>query len=358
MIDLHIHLGKGYPIRIGPWRDWDLRSMLRDWPAAPWAMVVDREAWRFWADDVLSAFGSARIEPRVLELPGGEQTKTHSALMRIYNHLQAAEVGREGTLAVFGGGVLGDLAGFAAATWMCGIRLVQIPTTLHSQVDSSIGGMTGLNYGEQRNLIGGIHQPSAVLISPEWLNSQDPRQLTAGLAEVVKSGVIGDLQLLDILEKESPGTLSRSPALEEILARALSVKARMVEEEAAAHPDHSLLDFGHTVGHAIEAATGFSRFLHGEAVALGMTADLRISHTVSGLSEAEASRAESLLDRFGLPVRTNGIEPEAVLSRLDPYARAAAGKAGWVLTERLGSALIVPGVPAESVREGVHRVLS
>jgi len=353
VIDLHIALGRGYPIRVGPWRDWDLRTLLRDWPSVPWAMIVDREAWRFWADDVLSALGSVRIEPAVLELPGGERTKTHATLMRIYDHLQAAGVGRDGTLAVFGGGVLGDLAGFAAATWMHGIRLVQIPTTLHSQVDSSVGGMTGLNFGDQRNLIGGIHQPSAVLISPEWLNSQDPRQLTAGLAEVVKSGVIGDLQLLDILEKEPPATLSRSPALEEILARSLSVKARMVEGEPAANPDRSLLDFGHTVGHAIEAATGFSRFLHGEAVALGMTADLRISQAVSGLSEAEASRVESLLERFGLPVRTNGVEPDAVLSRLDP-----AGESEWVLTGKLGSALIVPEVPAESVRRAVGRILA
>ncbi len=357
MIDLHIHLGNGYPIRIGPWRDWDLRELLRGWPGAPWAMVVDRDAWRFWADDVLSAFGAARIEPRILELPGGELTKTHAALMEIYGHLQGLNVGRDGTLAVFGGGVLGDLAGFAAATWMHGIRFVHLPTTLHSQVDSSIGGTPSLNYGEQRNLIGGTHQPSAVLISPEWLNSQDPRELRAGLAEVVKSGVIGDSRLLTILEGEHPATISRSSVLEEIIARALRVKAAVLEGESDVPGSRGLLEFGHKVGHAVETATGFTRFLHGEAVALGMVAELCMSRSASELSEAEALRVEELLERLGLPIRTNGVEPDTVLSLLNPDLWNRAAGNGWVLTGRLGSAVVVPDVPVDSVREGVNRIL-
>lgn len=358
MIDLQVHLGRGYPIRIGPWRDWDLRSLFRDWPAVPWVMVADREAWRYWADDMLSALGSAGIEPSVLELPGGGDARTHAALMRIHNHLKAAGVGSDGTLAVFGGGALGDLAGFAAATWMSGIRFVQIPTTLLSQVDSSIGETIGLNFGDQENLIRGMRQPSAVLISPEWLNSQDPRQLRAGFAEVVKTAVIGDSPLLSMLEKESPGTLSRSHALEEILARALAVKAKMLEGESETPGGRSLLDFGHKVGRAIEETTGFARFLHGEAVALGMVADLQISRSVSGLSRAEALRVEGLLDHLGLPVRTNGIEPHELLTRLGAEGYAGSVNHGWVLTERLGTARVVPDVPADSLKEGVGRILA
>lgn len=358
MIELVVKLGdRSYPVRIGPWRDWDLRSLVPGWTGSPWALVVDRQAWSVWSRDLHACLGSAGVEVRVLELEAGEPAKRHETLFRIYDHLSEHRVRRDGTLAVFGGGVVGDLAGFAAATWQRGIRFVQMPTTLLAQVDSSIGGKTGLNYGEQKNLIGAFHQPSAVLISPEWLHSLPPREFRAGLAEVIKCGIIRDSELLRILEEEPAGRLGHSPRLEEVLARALAVKAHIVEEDERDLGARHLLNFGHTVGHALESVTEFRRFLHGEAVSLGMVAALKLSSEVAGLDPGEAMRVERLLDRLGLPVRTNGVPEDEVMARLGLDKKARAGGVAWVLTGRLGTASVSQQVPDGPIRTAVSYVL-
>jgi len=358
LIEITVHLGqRSYPVRIGPWRDWDLRNLAREWPQTPWTLVCDRRVWDVWSKDLLACLGSAQVDLNLLELEGGEPAKAHGNLFRIYDHLLAHKVRRDGTLAVFGGGVLGDLAGFAAATWQRGIRFVQIPTTLLAQVDSSVGGKTGMNYGEHKNLIGTFHQPSAVLISPEWLNSLPPREFRAGLAEVIKCGVIRDPELLRILEEEDPANLGRSSRLEEVLARALVVKARIVEEDERESGLRHVLNFGHTIGHALESATSFSRFLHGEAVALGMVAALRLSRDCADLRPADFDRVEALLVRHGLPVRTDGIDPELVLRFLDLDKKATSRGPVWVLTPGLGRASVFGQVPDSLVFEAVTHIL-
>jgi len=363
LIELEVRLGeRSYPIRIGPWRDWDLRSLTRGWARAPWALVVDRRAWDVWSRDILSCLGASEIDVRVLEIEGGEGAKGHQAVFRIYDHLMASGIRRDGTLAAFGGGVVGDIAGFAAATWMRGIRFVQIPTTLLAQVDASVGGKTGLNYGQGRalsgkNLIGAFHQPGAVLISPEWLTSLGTREFSAGLAEVVKCGIIRDLELLELLEAESPSRLPTSPALEQILARALVVKARIVEQDEHDHDLRHLLNFGHTVGHALEAATGFSRLLHGEAVALGMLAALRLSCAVAGLGEENLERIQRLLARYELPTRLNSVAVDAVLDHLGLDKKARSDSLVWVLTDRLGAASVFSGIAEPDIRQAVAYVV-
>jgi 3-dehydroquinate synthase len=358
LIEIEVRLGeRSYPVRIGPWRDWDLRSMTREWPRSPWALVCDRQVWDVWSRDLLACLGTAQIDVHVLELEGGERAKTHASLFRIYDHLLARKVHRDGTLAVFGGGVLGDLAGFAAATWQRGIRLVQIPTTLLAQVDSSVGGKTGLNYGEHKNMIGTFHQPGAVLISPEWLSSLTPREFTAGLAEVIKCGVVRDPGLLQILEAEDPHRLGRSARLDEVVARALVVKARIVEEDERDFGLRHLLNFGHTIGHALESAAGFGTLLHGEAVSLGMVAALHLSHAVAGLPAEEVDRVEALLARHGLPLSTGGVLLQDVVESLDLDKKAQTSGSVWVLTPRLGTASVFTQVPISHVREAVSRVI-
>jgi 3-dehydroquinate synthase len=358
MIELQVRLGeRSYPVRIGPWRDWGLRSLVKGWPAQSWGLVADRKVWEVWSKDLLSCLDAAHIEVRVLELDGGETAKDLTTLRRIYDHLLSQKIRRDGTLAVFGGGVLGDLAGFAAATWLRGIRLVQIPTTLMSQVDSSVGGKNGLNFGQYKNLIGSYHQPDAVLISPEWLNSLPPRDFASGLAEVMKCGIIRDPELLRLLEEEDPVRLSRSAGLEEVVARALVVKARIVEQDERELGLRRLLNFGHTVGHALESATGFERLLHGEAVALGLIAGLHLSVAVCGLDPQELERMEELLRRYGLPVRIGSLDPEAILSRLDMDKKTRSGQQVWVLTERLGTATVASQVSYEKVRNAVEYIL-
>jgi 3-dehydroquinate synthase len=358
VIDITVRLGdRSYPVRIGPWRDWDLRTVVRNWPTSPWALVADRRAWETWSGDLLACLGAAGVDVHVLELEGGEAAKSHETLLRIYDHLLAKRVRRDGTLAAFGGGVLGDVAGFAAATWQRGIRFVQIPSTLLAQVDSSVGGKTGLNFREHKNLVGAFHQPAAVLISPEWLNSLPLREFQAGLAEVIKCGVIRDAGLLDILEEENPVRLGRSPRLEEVVARALAVKARIVEEDERDRGVRRLLNFGHTVGHAIESASGFRRYLHGEAVAIGMVAATRLSVLAAGLPEPEAQRVESLLVRHGLPVRTPAASLEAILGFLAMDKKVEAGGPVWVLTPGLGTATVAGQVPQGAVRDAVSYIM-
>jgi len=359
MIELSVRLGeRSYPVRIGPWRDWDLRSLIRAWPESPWALVTDRRVWGTWSKDLAACLGSAKIDFHVLELAGGEESKDHASLQRIYDHLLAHKIRRDGTLAVFGGGVLGDLAGFAAATWQRGIRLVQFPTTLLAQVDSSVGGKNGVNYGQYKNLIGTFHQPAAVLISPEWLGSLAPREFRAGLAEVIKCGVIRDLELIQLLETEDPEHLPRSARLEEIVARALVVKARIVEQDERDVGLRHLLNFGHTIGHALESATHFQRLLHGEAVALGMIAALRLSHDVLGLPVDDVDRVEHLLRRFELPARLDGVKPEEILGRLEMDKKARSNQLPWVLTERLGAATVAPQVGPDELRAAIAYILT
>jgi 3-dehydroquinate synthase len=305
----------------------------------------------------MACLGAAGIDVHVLELEGGEPAKSHETLFRIYDHLLAKKVRRDGTLAAFGGGVIGDVAGFAAATWQRGIRFVQIPSTLLAQVDSSVGGKTGLNFREHKNLVGAFHQPSAVLISPEWLNSLPSREFRAGLAEVIKCGAIRDEGLLGILEEENPARLGRSSRLDEIVARALAVKTRIVEQDERERGLRRVLNFGHTVGHAIESATGFRHYLHGEAVAIGTVAAARLSVLAAGLPEEEAQRLEALLRRYGLPTRTPAADLDAILGFLAMDKKVEAGGPVWVLTARLGAATVAAQVPSGAVREAVSYIL-
>ena len=358
MIELKVNLGhRSYPVRIGPWRDWDLRHLFEDARPARWAVVSDTRVWELWGRDLLSGLGSAGIEASVLCLDAGEPAKSHQTLFRIYDHLLAEKVHRDGVLAVFGGGVLGDVGGFAAATYQRGIRYVQIPTTLLAMVDSSVGGKTGVNYGHHKNMVGAFHQPSAVLISPEWLMSLPEREFRAGLAEVMKCGVIRDVRLIELLEEVEPERLLRSERLEEVVARGLGVKARIVEEDETDLGLRRLLNFGHTVGHAVEAVTRFERFLHGEAVAVGMVAAAQLSTQVADLPVSSLFRIESLIERLGLPTRACDLQADEILRALEMDKKASSRGPAWVLTPELGRATVSDQVPGDRVREAIHYVL-
>lgn len=359
MIELHVNLGiRSYPVRIGPWRDWELRTLLGVDRLGDWAIVADERVWDLWGKDLLAGLGSAGIEASVLCLSGGETAKNHETLFRIYDFLLERRIRRDGVLAVFGGGVLGDVGGFAAGTYQRGIRCVQIPTTLLAMVDSSVGGKTGVNYRSQKNIIGAFHQPAAVLIATDWLRSLPTREFRAGLGEVIKCGAIRDVRLLEVLEEHDPSRLVGSERVEEVIARALSVKAQIVEMDEQDHGLRHVLNYGHTVGHAIESVTGFTRYLHGEAVSLGMVAAAQLSTRVAGLAPGSALRVETLLERYELPVRAHGIDPDLVLSTLQMDKKSTSRTQPWVLTPELGRATVSSQVPSEDVREAVAYVLS
>jgi 3-dehydroquinate synthase len=243
---------------------------------------------------------AGRVE--TIAIPDGEQYKSLDTLRTIYDRVLSYGADRRTIIAALGGGVVGDVAGFAAATVLRGIRLVMIPTTLLAQVDSSVGGKTAVNHDRGKNLIGAFHQPALVVSDTSTLTTLPEREYRAGLAEVIKYGVILDAELFALLETRAGDLVARDPELlTDIVARSVELKAQVVERDEREGGLRAILNFGHTVGHAIEKVTQYSRFLHGEAVAIGMSAAARVSRTIGACDAATAQRLERLTTALGLP---------------------------------------------------------
>lgn len=239
----------------------------------------------------------------LVTVPNGEGSKSFAELERVHEELAAARIERSSTLVALGGGVIGDLTGFAAASFLRGIDVVQVPTTLLAQVDSSIGGKTGINIKAGKNLVGAFHQPRFVLADVETLASLPPRELRAGIAEVVKYGVIMAPDLFELLEAKAEAFLALDrDILAEVVHRCAAAKAHVVMEDEKEGGLRAILNFGHTLGHAVEALTEYRRFLHGEAVAIGMVFASQLSSVRQGFPVSDAERVRALLERFGLPI--------------------------------------------------------
>jgi 3-dehydroquinate synthase len=255
-----------------------------------------------------------------------------------------------------GGGVVGDLAGFAAACWMRGIDVVQLPTTLLAMVDSSVGGKTAVDLPQGKNLIGAFHPPRAVLADTDTLRTLPARELRAGFAEVIKYGAIVDAAFLDWLQAHAEALLASDPtALAQAIARSCEHKAAIVTRDPREHGERALLNFGHTFAHAIESEQGYGGCNHGEAVAIGMVLAARLSTALGLAPAADADRLRMLLQQFGLPVALPpGLDPEALLARMRLDKKAQAGGLRFVLWERAGAARVQPAVPDDAVRQVLH----
>ena len=296
-------------------------------------------------------------ETPVLIVEPGEGSKSLAGLGRVLDFLAEHKIDRGGALFAVGGGVIGDLGGFAAASWLRGIDFFQVPTTLLAMVDSSVGGKTGINLAAGKNLAGAFHQPRGVFISTKLLATLPPREFSAGAAEVIKYGLLGDAALFDDLEK-SPLTAA-SPTLAALIRRCCALKARIVEadeRETAADGGRALLNLGHTFGHAVENAAGYGEYLHGEAVAIGLCAAARLSHKLGYVSAAEVGRVERVVAAHALPVCLRAplafTELHAAMTR-DKKVRA--GGLRMVVLKRLGEAAtqgeISPALIEQSFRE-------
>ena len=352
---LKVHLAeRSYPIRLAA----DLRREL----------AVELKALRLAGRKValLSDANVAGRQPRALQalaagapilvLPPGERTKSLPSLERVLDFLAAERLDRSAVLVAIGGGVIGDLGGFAAATFLRGIDYLQVPTTLLAMVDSAVGGKTGVNLAAGKNLVGAFHQPRGVFIATDFLATLPPREFAAGMAEVIKSGLLGDAALFARLER-LPLTAASSD-LAGVIRRCCALKARIVEaDERERAPDggRALLNLGHTFGHAIEQATGYRRYRHGEAVAIGLAAAARLSRALGLLPAADVTRVETVLAAHALPVqlasRLRVADLKAAMTR-DKKARA--GRQRFVVLKRLGSAVTREGVGAALV-EAVWR---
>ena len=319
------------------------------------AMVTDRRLARRFGDIVRRCLEGSGFTTHLVAVPAGEQAKSLRQAGVVFDALAGFGFDRSDTIAALGGGVVGDLAGFVAGTYMRGVRLVQLPTTLMAQIDSSIGGKTAVNHPQAKNLIGVFHQPALVVADVDVLRSLPPRERRAGLAEAIKYGMVLDRELFERLEREHtpPSQPWSSPFLEEIVARCLTLKARVVEDDEFERGPRMVLNYGHTVGHAVEAAMA-GRYVHGEAVAIGMRVEGQIAVRLGLLSSDEAYRQDALLELLGLPatIPAGPVEPLLDAMRLDKKRRD--GRIHCTLPEAIGRARLGVEVPDALMQEVIH----
>lgn len=286
-----------------------------------------------------------------LILPDGEVTKSWATLQQIFDQMVAIPLDRTATVIALGGGVIGDLAGFAAACYQRGIAFIQVPTTLLAQVDSSVGGKTAINHPRGKNMIGAFYQPRRVITDTTTLRTLDARQFRAGVAEVIKYGLINDRDFFLWLEHHLDAVLAMEPtALTHVIATACANKARLVEQDETEHGVRALLNFGHTFGHAIETATAYRTWLHGEAVALGMLMAARVSELQGELSVAAVARIAKLLQRAGLPYQPDSTLVAAELrAHMQRDKKVQAGQIRLVLLRAIGEAVLIEAYSPEAL---------
>ncbi|EKS30642.1 3-dehydroquinate synthase [Afipia felis] len=338
-------------------------------PGARAAIVTDHTVAQHWlqpAMDALKAAGVEAAEPIIVE--DGEGSKSYGVLEDVSEGLIGARIERNDLVVALGGGVVGDLAGFASAIVRRGVDFVQVPTSLLAQVDSSVGGKTGINSPKGKNLIGAFHQPILVLADTAVLDTLSQRQFRAGYAEVAKYGLLGDLDFFEWLEKNHEGIFSGQTAREYAVAASCRAKAGIVARDERETGERALLNLGHTFGHALEAATGFSdRLFHGEGVAIGMTLAAEFSARRGMISQGDVVRVQAHLAAVGLPTRLQDIagftqegvgDADALLSLMFQDKKVKRGKLTFILLEKLGHAVIVNDVDPVSVRDFLSEKLS
>ena len=312
-------------------------------------VVTDANVGPLYLSRVLSALDGKSLRDCVL--PAGEQEKTLARFGEVMNALAAMGANRDVTVIALGGGVIGDLAGFAAACWMRGVRLVQLPTTLLAMVDSSVGGKTAVDLPSGKNLVGAFHQPAAVIADTDVLATLPDRELRAGLAEVAKIGAIGDAAFFGWLEQNADALLARdAAALEQAIATCCEFKAGVVSRDETEQGERMLLNFGHTFGHAIETAQGYGQLLHGEAVSIGMVVAARLSAALGYASMLDADRLQSLLLRFGLPTEVpTDLAPDALLGHMRLDKKSQSGALRLILWRGIGKAYVARDIPDPAI---------
>jgi 3-dehydroquinate synthase len=349
---LPISGSRAYPIHIGT-GILDAAELYRPYLAGGAAAIVTNSVVApLYLQRIRTALKGARVAEVVI--PDGEQAKSWQGVEQVVDALLAARLGRDGLVVALGGGVVGDLAGFAAAIYQRGVAFVQVPTTLLAQVDSAVGGKTAINHPRGKNMIGAFHQPCAVVSDVATLDTLPDRELRAGLAEVIKHGFALDAAFVAWLEANVEKILARErEALAHAIRRSCELKARIVAEDERESGSRALLNFGHTFGHAIEAGAGYGTWLHGEAVAAGMVMAAELSLLIGQLKKNEVSRVRGLLKRAGLPVAGPALAPQQLMDLMAFDKKAAKGSARFVLLEGIGRAALRADVDPAAVREAI-----
>ncbi|HHY16919.1 MAG TPA: 3-dehydroquinate synthase [Firmicutes bacterium] len=319
------------------------------------AIITNTLVEHLYSGMLRSSLSEAGLEPVVVTIPDGEDTKSLATASAVYDKLALEEFGRNCPLLALGGGVTGDLAGFVASTYMRGIPLIQIPTTLLAQVDSSVGGKTAVNHPKAKNLIGSFYNPAMVIIDTNTLMTLPDREYTEGLAEAVKYGIAMDKNFFHYIQENAGAILARdSKTLEDLIRRSCRLKAEVVEKDLMETGPRTILNFGHTIGHAIEAAPGYGKLRHGEAISIGMALAMWISVESGMMGRAEMSQATKLLADLGLPTRTS-LEFGDLAPFLQLDKKAVSGRLRFVLCQGLGKARVTEDLDAALIKKALEQ---
>ena len=345
---------RSYPIHIGSGLLGRAELLLPHLPHKRAAVVTNTTVAPLYLDALLTVLKSHGVEIIPIILPDGEEHKNAATLGQIYDALLSHRCERTTPLIALGGGVIGDMTGYAAATYLRGVPFIQIPTTLLAQVDSSVGGKTGINHALGKNMIGAFYQPQVVLADIATLNTLADQELRAGIAEVIKYGLIRDLSFFEWLEQNMDQLLARdATALQYVIARSCQNKAEVVAKDERESGERALLNLGHTFGHAIETGMGYGVWLHGEAVAAGTIMAADLSQRLGWISQQDVTRIYNLFKRAGLPVIAPALGVEKYLQLMGLDKKVVGGKMRFVLLKAIGRAVVSADVPAEFLQQTV-----
>lgn len=344
---------KSYKIYIGENILPDIGEKVRRLVTGNQLMLVTNPTVReLYGEAAVHSLEAAGYTVVVGEVPDGEQYKTPEMALKLYDTAFDARLDRQCGIVALGGGVIGDLAGFVAATFMRGVHFIQLPTTLLAQVDSSVGGKVAVNHPRGKNIIGAFHQPRLVLSDIAMLRSLPEREFRAGMAEVIKYGIIWDTDFFNFLEHNTERIKTKETrAMEHIVKASCFIKARVVEQDETEQGIRAILNLGHTFGHAFEALTNYRRYVHGEAVAIGMASAARVAVKRGLLKAAEAERIEALIRDFGLPVNFSSLSVDDIITAMYHDKKVLAGKIRFVIPDAIGRVKIMSDVPPEIIGE-------
>ena len=353
MQTLTVNLGdRSYPIHIGPGLLDGADLIAPHLAQKRVAVVTNTIVGPLYLERLRRGLEAAGVSVLPIVLPDGEQYKDWETLNLVFDALLQDRAERRTTLIALGGGVIGDMTGFAAASYQRGVPFIQVPTTLLSQVDSSVGGKTGINHPLGKNMIGAFYQPRLVLADTDTLKTLPPRELSAGLAEIIKYGLIWDEDFFAWLETNIEKLRALKPqAVAHAVYRSCEIKAQVVAQDERESGVRALLNLGHTFGHAIEAGMGYGNWLHGEAVGAGMVMAARLSRSMGLITLTDLTRAESLIARAGLPVEAPALGVESYLGYMGVDKKVEGGKIRFVLLKKIGAAFVTADVPSDTLRD-------
>ncbi len=354
MESIRVDLGeRGYDIKIGYDILSEVGDYLKDLDLGSKVMIITNQLVdSLYGREVEESIKAAGFRVTIAKIGDGEQYKSLATAEELYDQAVAANLDRSSTIVAFGGGVVGDIAGFIAATYMRGTNFVQIPTTVLAQVDSSVGGKVAVNHPQGKNLIGAFYQPKLVIADVKVLKTLEDRQLKAGLVEVIKHAMIWDQDFFEFFEDNQEDILNLDP--ERIIyavKRSCQIKAEVVAEDERELGVRAILNYGHTIGHALEAVTHYQSYVHGEAVAIGIVAAAKLAYKLGILDRLEVERQKDLLESFGLATTFSDLDNQAILNSLTKDKKVQDGVIRFVLTERIGAVVIKSNLPHNMIRE-------